>query len=308
MRRFAEDTTLLPTALLLTLVVLACTPNACQAKAQAQPIEADHLYQSGEQIVSVATGLTLTIPAGFAGEWDAESGALLLQSRTQTAGAIWGWSEGAVAEAAEAVGERLAQLGIQLEQRGEPQVSQDRIRGDFTAYTEDGPGLLVAEVRSDRSGGVVAVAALGSSQAEVESRSFVDAVVSSLRFTTPGAARWRGQLVGSVLSRSSAGSDMSTGGGATATGASQTTASLAICGDQYRYTESSETYFSIEGLSASNNSSDEHAGQWYLVADLIGNPTLYLESSDGRIYEWQVEEVENGVLIDGYLYQIDGGC
>ena len=64
----------------------------------------------------------------------------------------------------------------------------------------------------------------------------------------------------------------------------------------------------IEGVSASSSSSDAHAGEWALVADLGGNVTLYLFASDGRAFEWSVEEANEGVFVDGYLYRPNGQC
>ena len=76
----------------------------------------------------------------------------------------------------------------------------------------------------------------------------------------------------------------------------------------YRYAEESESYVSIEGMSASNSSSDGHAGQWWITADLAGQALLTLEASDGRLFYWGVEEAGDGFLIDGYRYVVSGGC
>lgn len=38
------------------------------------------------------------------------------------------------------------------------------------------------------------------------------------------------------------------------------------------------------------------------------SPTLYLFATDGRVFEWGVEESGQGFLIDGYLYRPGGGC
>lgn len=116
-------------------------------------------------------------------------------------------------------------------------------------------------------------------------------------------------MQGSVLDWSNSGSDISTGGVGTATVASQSQARLAFCGlDQYRYTDTTETYVSTQGMSSSSTSDDEHAGAWYLIADLAGTPTLFLEATDGRTFRWSVEEAEGGFLFDGYLYRPAGGC
>jgi hypothetical protein len=154
----------------------------------------------------------------------------------------------------------------------------------------------------------VAIAAMGTAAVETHLNQFVDDVSTSIRWTAPAAAQWPRLLQGRVMNWSSADSNMSTGGGGTATGASQSLASISFCSSEYQYTESSESYFSIEGLSASNNSSDEHSGEWTLISDFVGNPTLYLDSSDGRSFAWSIVENDDGWMIDGYLYRPAGRC
>ena len=98
-------------------------------------------------------------------------------------------------------------------------------------------------------------------------------------------------------------------GTTTATGASSSDATIALCGGaMYQYVESSETYVSIEGMSASNSSEDGHRGQWWITADLAGQAMLTLEATDGRVFYWSVEESGDGVLIDGYRYVLTGSC
>lgn len=74
------------------------------------------------------------------------------------------------------------------------------------------------------------------------------------------------------------------------------------------YESSSETYVSIAGASASSTSSDGHAGEWWLVADLAGQALLYLEADDGRVFAWDVVERGEDVLVDGTAYGVSGGC
>ena len=291
------------------LVFLAAFVLPRPAAPQPQPIAPGHVYQAGAQLSSPLAGIRFTIPAGYVGEWDVDVGAVILESPTPVMGGVWGWSEGTVDEVATEVGERLTAIGVDLEAREPPRATADGLRAVFVALTEEGQGLLVAAVRRGPSGNVVAIAAMGASAIESQLTAFVDGVSQSVQWLTPGGAAWRAEVEGTVLSWTGGSSDMSTGGGATATGASQSNASLALCAySQYRYTESSESYFSIEGLSASNSSSDEHSGQWFLVSDLAGTPTLFLDSTDGRSLRWSVEEAQDGYLIDGSLYHASGAC
>lgn len=168
---------------------------------------------------------------------------------------------------------------------------------------------MVAVVRRGPAGNVVAIAAMGATEAESELTALVDGVSESVQWLTPAGSAWRGQVEGTVLSWTGGSSDMSTGGGATARGASQSRAMLALCAyGEHRYTEASKSYFSIEGLSASNSSSDEHSGQRFPVSDLARTPTLFLDSTDGRSFRWLVEEAHDGYFIDGSLYHMSGAC
>jgi hypothetical protein len=187
-------------------------------------------------------------------------------------------------------------------------VSDRSLRGVFDAASSGTTGILHASVQVGPQGGVVAVVGLAESRLEGTARAFVDGVTVSLQWSAPEAALWRQQVAGTVLTWSGGASDFSTGT-TTATGASSGTATLAFCGPtDYRYEESSESYISIMGASASSTSSDEHVGQWWLVADLAGTPTLFLEATDGRVFRWSVQETGAGFLLDGNLYRVTGTC
>ena len=272
------------------------------------PVTLDGVMRSGMTMTSPTTGIQFTIPDGFGGGWDPETGGIVLQSDDALFVGLWGWSEGTVEEAAYEVQARLENLGVSLAVEGEPDTTGDQLTGLFEAYTEEDTGLLGAAIRRGPSGNVIAIAVLGSSAAAGPVAQARDALVESLRFGAPGAAAWQAQVQGAVFTWSSNGSDMSSGS-TTATGASSSVATLSLCGGSvYRYAEESESYVSIEGVSASSESSDGHAGAWAIFADLAGQAILELETTDGRAFYWFVEEDANGYLIDGYRYQLTGSC
>ena len=285
------------------VALLALAPAI--AHGQERAVSPGVIYQAGTEVTSPMTGIAFRVPAGFAGEWDPEGGGLVFQA-DEVLGGVWGWSEGTVEDAAGVVEERLAALGVTLRPRDDVEASSELLRGTFDAFLDDGrQAILSAEVRPGPQGQVLAVAALADAAPAAEA--FVEGVSSGVRWSRPAAAAWRPQVEGAVLRWTGGGSDMSSGV-TTATGASESEATLAFCGGGYRYAESSESYVSIEGVSASSSSSDEHGGEWYLVADISGAPTLYLFATDGRAFEWSVEETAQGYLIDGYLYRPAGGC
>ena len=53
----------------------------------------------------------------------------------------------------------------------------------------------------------------------------------------------------------------------------------------------------------SSTDSDTHQGQWRLTYTLMGTPTLILQATDGRFFTTKLEQVPEGYVIDGYLYQ-----
>jgi hypothetical protein len=44
------------------------------------------------------------------------------------------------------------------------------------------------------------------------------------------------------------------------------------------------------------------------VADLLGNATLVLEASDGRLFHWEVQERGEAVVVAGETYGVAGSC
>ena len=289
------------------LLAVALSAAAAPLLAQSTPVVAGRTYAGGTRLASPLTGVSFTLPAGVQAQWEPDVQALVAVAPDLLAG-VWAWSEGSAEEVAEEVGRLLGAQGIRAQPRGEIEVGGGMLRADFDALTAEGPGLLHAVVREGPSGGVVAFAALGGTDAAARVRGFVTALESSLEWATPEASSWRAQVEGTVLSWSGSGSDFSPGA-VSASGASESRASLALClGSQYRYEESSESYVSIMGASASSSSSDAHAGQWWLVADLAGGATLLLEATDGRLFRWSVEEAGDAYLVDGYRYVPQGGC
>ncbi len=291
---------------LLTSLALAAgvgSPGAAQTL-----IEVDAPVSGDAALHAPVAGISFTVPPGFQGAWDPEVEGLVLESSDGMILGLWGWSEGEVEEAAGAIEARLSGLGLRLEERGEPTVGDAELMALFAAASAEGPGFLAAAIRRGDDGNVFAVAVLGGPDEEDAVQAVRDTVIGSLRLTRPGAATWRAEVEGAVLSWSSSGSDMSSGT-TTATGASSSTASIALCpGGVYRYSEESESYVSIEGVSASNASSDGHAGQWWITANLAGQARLTLEASDGRVFYWSVEEADGAYLIDGYRYVVSGSC
>ena len=262
----------------------------------------------GQPLTAPLAGISFAVPDGFTGGWQPDAAGLVFESADGMLLGAWGWSEGTVEEVVNVIDGRLVEMGLQTAPRDIVEATEEALTAVFDVRSANGTGLLNAAVRRGEDGNIFAVAILGGPGSAADLQQHVDAVLASLEFTRPGASTWRAEVEGVVLLWSSSGSDMSSGT-TTATGASSSEATLALCpGGVYRYSESSESYVSIEGVSASNSSADGHAGQWWISADISGQAVLTLETTDGRVFYWSVEETADGVLVDGYRYVPNGSC
>lgn len=293
---------------LLAAALLAAAPEPARTQT---PIAAGTAWGGGTELVSAPAGIAFALPDGFQAEWDADLLAVLMGAQGgEVLAAVWGWSEGTAEEVEAVIGERLAAAGIQASLRGEPEIEENEARAYYDVMTPEGRGLLRGVIRVGEHGNVVAVAALGGPDAQAAVTNVTDRILGSVRMEAPGAAAWRDEVSGTVLTTGSSSSNYSPGGaGGGGSSASQSTSTLQLCGGrQYAYQTESESYISIEGMSASSNSSDGHQGAWYVVSDLVGTPTLVLEANDGRVFHWSVAEHGNDVIVDGTAYGVSGGC
>ena len=292
------------------LLALSGAPGPAPLSAQT-PLAGGQAYPAGTELAAALAGVTFTVPAGFQAGWDPDLQAVLMGGGggEVLAVAVWGWSEGTLTEIEAVVGQRLEEAGIRGALRSQPEVTETEARAWYDVLTPEGPGLLRGVIRVGEAGNAAAVAALGRTGAEEETGAMVDGVLASLELGAPGAAAWRGEVEGTVLSTSATSSDYSPGGaGGGGSAASRSRSVLQLCGTGYAYETESESYISIEGASASNTSRDAHQGAWWLVADLLGNATLVLEASDGRLFHWEVEDRGEAVMVAGETYGVAGSC
>jgi hypothetical protein len=280
-------------------LALAVLPS--QLTAQDQAIQAGRQYQAGTRVASPLTGVSFVVPDGFVGMYDAEGQAFVMGSQAQQGllVAVYAYSEAGLEDIGEQVDGILSNQGITLVPQSEGELTDTTASGTFVAMSQQGQGMLYGAARTGGPGNAVLVAAARMGQSADGLKEIVEGVMGSMQLGPAGAQQWRQAVAGGLLSTTASGSDMSTGGGATATGASQSWSTIDLCSDgQYAYQERSETYISIEGASASNESSDEHVGMWWLVSDIIGNGMLVLEATDGRYFQWSVREEGNTLNVE----------
>lgn len=262
----------------------ACDVGA-QGRSQPREIDPNGLYPAGTVLTSPLTGLTFRLPTGFRAEWDGSMGALLALSNEGAFGAVWGWSEGTIEEIASQVGARLEARGIALQERPGTELSARRMRGTFDALSSEGNGVMHALIQVGQLGGVVAVVGLGQGVAVSRAADLVDGIGASLEWSEPLVAAWRREVTASVLS--------------TPPDANGTSATLGLCTPaEYRYREAAR---------ATRNGA-EHTGHWWLMGDLAGRAVLYMETTDGRTFQWPVHPSGDAFLIDGRRYEVTGPC
>lgn len=289
-------------------VVALSLAVASPAVSQEQQLEANRQYPAGTRVSSPWTGVSFVVPNGFVGQYDEESSAFVMMkadgSQDPLVG-VYAFSEASLEAIGIEVERQLAEQGVRLTPRGSQQINGNTVSGWYIAASDQGTGFLYASTQTGESGNAIAVVAARFSRDESGLQQVVDEVVASTVYTAAGAAQWRQLVAGGVLTSSGDRADISSGGGGTATGATDWSSSLELCSNgQYAYQERSETYISIEGVSASSSSSDQHAGQWWLVSDIAGNAILVLAATDGREFHWSVVEQGNGVALDGTLYTL----
>lgn len=292
------------------LLTLPGAPGPSLLSAQTA-LAGDRAYPAGTELAAELAGVAFTVPDGFQAGWDPDLQAVLMGGGSDQvlAVAVWGWSEGTPEELEAVVGQRLEEAGIRGRLRSEPETTGTGVRAWYDVMTPEGPGILRAAIRVGEAGNAAAVAALGRTDAREAVGAMVDGVLASLELDTPGATAWRAEVEGTVLSTRSTSSDYSPGGaGGGGSAASRSTSVLRLCQAGYAYDTESESYISIDGASASNTSRDAHQGQWWLVADLLGNATLVLEATDGRVFHWGVEERGEDVIVAGEAYGVAGSC
>ena len=287
--------------LALALTVLA------SSLVQAAPMQAQQQYAANAAVESPWTGTGFTVPSGFTGGYEPQVETFLMASSDRSILiALYGASEATLADMVAYVEGRLDALGIQVGAGGPMRQESDFVQARYTAIVDGAPRALHVAIRIGKHRNGFAAVALGPPSADSSIAKTVSGIVDGARWSTPEAASWRAKLAGRVLYRSGSGSDYSSGGaGGYASYASSTKARIDFCGNgAYRFESSGKSYFSTDAGSVESDNNDAHQGQWWLVADLVGQAYVSLEASDGRSFVWSVEETQQGANLDGASYSV----
>lgn len=281
---------------------LAAAPVAIPANAVT--LQANQQYQAGSVLYSPWTGVSFSVPAGFVAAYEPSEGVfvviaqdrsrvLIVEAASQASATQLG---GAVLE--EVIAGLNAENPVFVVAGPEQQADTLAISYNVDGYT------LRASARQGGLGNAAVVAGYALDSAALTAS--VDALSAAISFSQPQTTTQNSQLGGTDFYSNKADNYYSPGGVGDGSLVSGTTRSYSFCTDgRYAHEYSSKTFFSVEGVGGSSSEeTDEHQGRWALSQTLMGSNALLLEASDGRAFVYMLEQVPEGVLVDGFLYEV----
>ncbi len=278
------------------------SPPTTQTLGNATVIQADQIYQAGTNLSSPSTGLSFTVLDGFQAGFDSSQGAFYSVSLDQSQLlALQAVSSGTAVQLGQSTLQTIAdslEEDAQVQELVAPQVQGD----SFTAsYTINGT-LMYLLAKQGSAGNAVVIAGYGT-QAVVQT---VNDFAATVVFSQPQGSAQGQQLGGLDFFSNQSNSRYSPGGVGDGSFASGTERAYTFCSNgSYAYQYSSQTFFSVEGSgSMSSTDSDAHQGSYSLSQSLMGNLIVFLQASDGRSYVAEIETITEGVLIDGFLFNV----
>ena len=247
---------------------------------------------------SATTGVTVTLPSGFSGDYDADFGGYLLQTGDIQLG-LFAYSEGTVQETALAVSTALEQSGVEIQYDREPRYTESGLFEAYSGRYQSQPIALHICAVAGSEGNTFSAVAMAPEGLEARLEKLVEPLCRSVEWSMPTGRQWARLFWGRRLTAAGSASNFSQGGaGDHGAYASGTTETYDFCRNgQYAYDYRSESFMSIEGMSASSSKTDSHNGQWWLVVDIGGKATMLLDATDGRSFEFHTREQGQGVAI-----------
>ena len=265
-------------------------------------IQANRQYLSGETLNSSVSGVSFTIPQGFTGIYEASEQIFAMIAQDQSSLIVVEAASNATAEelASALLDTVAASFGDDVQAS---LVAGPNQQGDSLTITYLVNGnTLHAAARQGTSGNSIVFVGYSASASISQT---IDHLLGSSTLTTPQADNNNLALGGTDFYSNRSDSYFSPGGVGDGSMAGQTERYYSFCSDgNYGFQYSSETFMSVEGAgSLSSRDSDAHQGHWRLTRTLMGHMALILEASDGRFFTPKLEQVAEGFVIDGYLFQ-----
>ena len=271
------------------------------------PIVAGRMYEAGTRLHSSWTGLSFDVPATYRAYYSPDAQGVVMESATDgRIIGVYGFTNATLEELGDAMVTLIQNQGIQLSIVDLESEDERTQKAKFLAVSEMGIGSLSAMVRGGDYGNAIAIAVLGAQGTDEELEAVAFEVMNSVQWEKPDHPDWNSLLGGKHFTTSESDSQYSPGGaGGYGSYASGSYSYIDFCTDgTYAYSTRSESYISIEGASAERISSDAHNGRWSMVADLAGEVTLVLESTDDRVFYWDIAETGGGAHVNGTNYGV----
>lgn len=240
-------------------------------------------FLSRALLSSPATGLSFMTPRNFRGAYDAKTGTFFLKNRGGLLLGIYGFSKATLDEVADMVNTAVKKLGMTLTLEEKENLDANTVIATFQTTSPQGKGIMVGITEIGKDNNALAIVGFGKAEKKEHIQKKLKRILAQVEWKKPEARTWQKKWAGKVLSHSSS-----------AAPGSKT--KITFCGDSsYTYQTKSE--------SIQNSSSERHQGRWRLVANLVGETSLILNTTDGRTFLWTIEETKTGVQINGTQYQ-----
>lgn len=240
-------------------------------------------FLSRASLSSPATGLSFMTPRNFRGAYDSKTGTFFLKNRDGLLLGIYGFSEATLDEVTDVVNTAVKKLGMTLTLEEKENLDANTVIATFQTTSPQGKGIMVGITEIGKNNNALAIVGFGKAEKKEHIQKKLKRILAQVEWKKPEVRTWQKKWVGTGLSPS----------GSAASG-SET--KITFCSDSsYTYQTKSE--------SIQNSSGDVHQGRWRLVANLVGETFLVLNTTNGRTFLWTIEEMETEVQINGTQYQ-----
>jgi hypothetical protein len=258
---------------------------------------------------SAPVGFSVTVPTGYSATYQTnqEQSALVFGDQQAEGFLLVAYSRGDLAALVQDVLGTFS-ADAQLTVVGTPQETRDFVRATLQAVNpEDGSSLMLhLGLRQGPAGNVVALIGFALPGQDATLGQTLDSTLASLSFGQPTA-----------INVSLGGLDLSSDGGSSESNSSSDAHLTSIkkenytfCSDgSYGYSTEDVTMFSSTLPSGdfgdlSSEESDQHQGRWVAGVDMLGQPILFLQASDGRMFMYPYSEMRGVPSINGTSFAV----
>jgi hypothetical protein len=293
----------------LTQNPLANQPTNPLTSVVGVPIAFNQTHNAGTILTSAAAGFSLTVPArNVATYTTAATGGtgLVIQDEQSSGFIVLGYSNLPMNVLLNT--DFLGLGNVELIPVGTPQQSTDTLRATFQMNANGTPLALHLGVRQGAAGNLVVMVGFALLGQDTGLASALDSTVASLTFSQP-ISQTAVNLGGLELTANGGSSTSNSSSDAHLTSIKKE--SYLFCSDgSYGYTMEDTTMFSSSSLPSGNfndfssEERDQHQGRYEVVAGILGEPHLLLQTGDGRIFLHTLSQTANELMINGAGFSV----